>query len=293
MPEELYELVLEQYGKEIADKIKKGHEKEKYVTLRVNTIKSNMEEVKQELAKEAIKFKEVNWYKDALIIENVKEYEIKKLSIYTDGKIYLQSLSSMLPPLILEPKAGDNILDMTAAPGSKTTQIAALTDNKAMITACEKNKIRTETLLFNLERQGVRCVNVMQQDARKLSDYFSFDKILLDAPCSGSGTESIKNIPDINELVERSSKTQTELLTKALKILKPGCEMIYSTCSILSKENEEVLRKVLNKSNAEIVPIKPFEGIQVLPVSLEGTLCVCPNEFFEGFFVAKIIKSIN
>ena len=114
----------------------------------------------------------------------------------------------MLPPIILEPKEGENILDMAAAPGGKTTQMAALTNNKAFITAVEKNKIRAERLKYNLQKQGVGCVNVMLEDARKLSDFFSFDKILLDAPCSGSGTMSIFDKNFNEELIKRSSKIQ-------------------------------------------------------------------------------------
>ena len=288
IPQFLYEMLLEQYGEEITNKIIDGYSKQRPVTLRVNTIKSSKELIENSLEKAGISFKEVNWYKDALIIENVREDEIKKLDIYENGEIYLQSLSSMIPPVILDPKEGENILDMAAAPGGKTTQIAAITNNKAMITACEKNKIRAERLKYNLQKQGVGCTNVMLEDARKLSDFFSFDKILLDAPCSGSGTDNIKEKNFTKELIERSSKVQEELLRKALKILKPGREMIYSTCSILKQENENILRKVLPKANAEIIPIKPIEDIPTLPVDIEGTLCVCPTESYEGFFVAKI-----
>lgn len=287
----LYEMLLEQYGEEITNKIIDGYSKQRPVTLRANTIKSSKELIENSLEKAGISFKEVNWYKDALIIENVREDEIKKLDIYENGEIYLQSLSSMIPPIILEPKAGENILDMAAAPGGKTTQIAAITNNKAMITACEKNKIRAERLKYNLQKQGVGCTNVMLEDARKLSDFFSFDKILLDAPCSGSGTDNIKEKNFTKELIERSSKVQEELLRKALKILKPGREMIYSTCSILKQENENILRKVLPKANAEIIPIKPIEDIPTLPVDIEGTICVCPTESYEGFFVAKIRRN--
>ena len=195
----------------------------------------------------------------------------------------------MLPPIILEPKAGENILDMTAAPGGKTTEIAALTENKAYITACEKNKIRAERLKFNLQKQGVKSANIMVEDARKLSDYFSFDKILLDAPCSGSGTENIFDKNFSKELVERSVKFQEELLSKALKILKPGGEMVYSTCSILKQENEKVLERVLSKGNAQIEPIT-VQDIEILPSKIAGTITVCPTENYEGFFVAKIKK---
>lgn len=288
IPQFLYEMLLEQYGEEITNKIIDGYSKQRPVTLRVNTIKSSKELIENSLEQAGISFKKVNWYKDALIIENVREDEIKKLDIYENGEIYLQSLSSMIPPIILDPKAGENILDMAAAPGGKTTQIAAITNNKAMITACEKNKIRAERLKYNLQKQGVGCTNVMLEDARKLSDFFSFDKILLDAPCSGSGTDNVKEKNFTKELIERSSKVQEELLRKALKILMPGREMIYSTCSILKQENENILKKVLPKANAEIIPIKPIEDIPTLPVDIEGTICVCPTESYEGFFVAKI-----
>lgn len=288
IPEFLQEKLLKQYGQEITEQIINGYSEKRPVTLRINTIKSNRTRVIEELTKAQITFKEVEWYRDALIIENVREEEIKKLEIYEKGEIYLQSLSSMLPPIILEPRADENILDMAAAPGGKTTQISALTGNCAMITACEKNKIRAERLKYNLEKQGVRSVNIMVEDARKLDDFFSFDKILLDAPCSGSGTTNIFETKFTQELIERSAKTQEELLRKAIKILKPGQEMVYSTCSILEQENENILKKFLSK--VDIVPIKEIPGIPTLPTTIKGTLCVCPSKLYEGFFVAKIKK---
>ena len=290
IPQFLYEMLLTQYEENLVREIIQGYSNTRSVTLRVNTIKSNIEKIKETLKQAQIEFDEVIWNKDALIIKNVREDEIKELDIYENGEIYLQSLSSMIPAIILEPKAEENILDMAAAPGGKTTQIAAITSNNAMITACEKNKIRAERLKYNLQKQGVGCVNVMQEDARKLSDFFSFDKILLDAPCSGSGTDNIKTPNFTKELIQKSSKVQEELLRKALKILKPGKTMIYSTCSILKQENEEILQKVLSKSNAEIVPIEVSEEIPTLPVSIKGTICVMPTELYEGFFIAKIHK---
>ena len=291
VPESLKEMLIQQYGEDVSKQIIDGYSKQRLVTLRINTIKSNKEIIKQKLQEVGIETQDVSWYQDALIIKNVREDEIKKLDMYENGEIYLQSLSSMLPPLILEPKVGENILDMAAAPGGKTTQIAAITANKAFITACEKNKIRAERLKYNLQKQGVGCVNVMLEDARKLSDFFSFDKILLDAPCSGSGTMCVFDTNFNKQLIDRSSKTQEELLRKALKILKSGGELIYSTCSILAQENEKVLKKVVQNTNAQIIPIKSIEGVPQLPTSIEGTLCVCPTNLYEGFFVAKIRKN--
>lgn len=290
VPEFFKTILLEQYDETTVNNILKGLSQQRPVTLRINTIKANKEEIKQVLSKENIIFKDVSWYEDALIIENVKEEQIQKLDIYEQGKIYLQSLSSMIPPIILEPKQGENILDMAAAPGGKTTQIAAISDNKSFITACERNKIRGEKLKYNLQKQGVGSVNVMLEDARNLSDFFSFDKILLDAPCSGSGTENIFKENFRKELIEKSSKTQEILLRKALKILKPGGEMIYSTCSILKSENENILEKVLKTEKAKLMPIELSIDIPALPSKMKEVAIIAPNELFEGFFVAKIKK---
>lgn len=292
----LLRMLEEQYGTEIAQKIMEGYTKQRAVTFRVNTLKSNVETIENKLKEAKIEYEKTPWSKEAFIIKNVSKREIQELDIYKNGEIYLQSLSSMLPPIILKPQEGADILDMAAAPGGKTTQMAALSGNKAHITACEKNKIRAERLKYNVDKQGASCVFIMEKDARYIDDFFSFDQILLDAPCSGSGT---LNVNDINlkkvftkKLIEKSISSQLALLKKAIKILKTGKEMVYSTCSILACENEDVVKKILSSENVEIVPID-FEGIEnipVLPTKIDGTLCVCPDELYEGFFVTKIRK---
>lgn len=290
----LEEKLEKQYGTKITKEIIEGYQTKRKTTLRINTIKSNIEEIKKELEKEKIEYETIKWSKEALIIKNADEKTIQEMEIYKNGKIYLQSLSSMLPPIILEPKEETDILDMAAAPGGKTTQIAALTNNKAHITACEKNKIRAERLKYNVDKQGATCVFIMPKDSRFIDDFFSFDQILLDAPCSGSGTLDYNdaNVEKYftEQLIERSSKTQKTLLSKAIKLLKPGHEMVYSTCSILDCENEDVVSSVIKNGNIEIVPIN-FEGMEklpILPTKISGTLCVKPTELYEGFFVAKI-----
>ncbi len=300
VPDFLLKMLEEQYGKEYTEKILNGYKARRKVTLRVNTIKSNMQEIEDIFSKNNIQFKEIPWYKDGLLIENAIEDDIRKLNIYEEGKIYLQSLSSMLPPIILKPKEKEDILDMAAAPGGKTTEIAAISNNMAHITACEINRIRIEKLKYNVEKQGAKSVYIMPKDSRQIDDFFRFDKILLDSPCSGSGT---LNLEDNNlekyfteNLIKKSVKTQETLIRKAIKILKPGGELVYSTCSILKQENEEIVNKILNFPNTEIEPID-FENMDIipkLPVTIPGTLCVCPTEEYEGFFVAKIRKkSIN
>ena len=289
LPEFLFKRLSEQYGTQVAEEIARGCG-ERFFTLRANSLKTDIESVKDELTSAGIRFQTVPWYSDALVLPEVRENAVQNLPLYKEGKIYLQSLSSMLPPLILAPKAGENILDMTAAPGGKTTQLFSLSGGAAQITACEKDKLRFERMKYNLALQGATRVNALLTDALKLDDFLRFDKILLDAPCSGSGTLDLRFPLKISEkLVENCSKLQERLLFKALKMLKPGGEMVYSTCSILSCENEEVLSRVLPKAGGELIAITPFPELPYLP-SETGTLCLRPTELYEGFFVAKIRK---
>lgn len=296
MPEFLVDLLKNQYGAEIADKILQGYFVQRKTTFRVNTIKSSVEKIETELKRQGIAYKNPAWSKEAFVLEKAKEKDLQKLEMYQNGEIYLQSLSSMLPALVLDPKKKTDILDMAAAPGGKTTQLAAMTQNEAHITACERNHIRAERLKYNLEKQGASSVYLMEMDSRKMDDFFAFDSVLLDSPCSGSGTLDAQKVNfEKNftmQFIQRSTKLQFDLLKKALKVLKLGHEMVYSTCSILELENEDVVKKVLALEKAEIVPVE-FAGMDelpILPTKLEGTLCVCPNEWYEGFFIAKIRK---
>ncbi len=296
IPEFLIEMLKKQYGEELTKKIIEGYNEERKVTFRVNTIKTNSKKVEKILEENNIRYKKISWYGEGYIIENVREEKIENLDIYKNGEIYLQSLSSMLPPIILNPKENTDILDMTAAPGGKTAEIADLVENKARITAIEMNKIRAQKLKYNVEKQGASCVYIMEQDARKIDDFFAFDSILLDAPCSGSGTLNIKDKKlektFTEQLIKKSIKSQNELLKKAIKVLKKGKEMVYSTCSILQEENENIIEKALKTNKVEIVNIdfKGIEELPKLPTKIKGALCVAPTNEYEGFFVAKLKK---
>ena len=271
-------LLARDYGS-LAPRIEAGFA-ERPVTLRINTLKADADEVFSALQKRYSAVR-VPWYAEALVLPE---------ALYREGKIYLQSLSSMLPPLVLEPKAGESVLDMTAAPGGKTCEIAALSGDKALITAYERDKIRFERLKFNLERQGVRRVTAICRDATQLEDFYRFDKILLDAPCSGSGTVTPSAPARIDgAYVERCVRLQEKLLKKALRLLKIGGTLVYSTCSVLKAENEELLRRVLPAEGARLIPVEGFAEVPRLP-SAEGTLAVLPDALYEGFFVAKITK---
>lgn len=285
IPVFLVNKISSQYPSE-KDQILKGYSANRYPAFRINRLKTTKEEIQKILKEDGVEYQTFPFLEDAFLLFNRKEDYLLAKDFYREGKIYVQSLSSQLPVFFLEPKEKESILDMAAAPGGKTTQIASLTGGKCLITACEKSRPRWEKLKYNLEKQGVKKVTVLNQDARTLDDFFSFDKILLDAPCSGSGTFHIGDTFS-EELVDRLPHTQLELLRKASKIVKKGGIILYSTCSIFKEENEDIIEQILKETDLELVPIS-LEEVPLLPSSLEGTLVIAPTEEYEGFFLAKL-----
>lgn len=296
IPAFLTERLTAQYGEETARRIAAGFEARRKTTLRVNRLKAEPARIAAALADAGISTRRVPWSEDALVLEGAGEDAVAALPMFENGEIYMQSLSSMIPPLVLGAQAGENVLDMAAAPGGKTTQIAALTGGGALITACERNKMRAERLSYNVKKQGASRVTVMNMDARQLDDFFAFDRVLLDAPCSGSGTVTEGSRGQFSrEYLDRTVKMQKTLLDKAIRLLKPGHELVYSTCSVLREENEEVVAAALKKGGVQLVPIDTaaFDGVPLLPTDMPGVMCVCPDEWYEGFFVAKMKKNAN
>ena len=155
-------------------------------------------------------------------------------------------------------------------------------------------EIAADRLQFNLTRQGARAVNIMRQDARLLDSLFKFDKILLDAPCSGSGTLLLEDGEPQRRMtadwLAKTAKTQKVLLQKALSLLPKKHEMVYSTCSVLQMENEDIVQSAVSMGICEVVPIEhPFlTDVPLLPTKVDRVVCVKPDERFEGFFVAKL-----
>lgn len=289
---------------------------ERPVTLRANTLRADRDEVAAALDEADIAWEGVSWYPDAFVLADVRERALWELPLYQEGKVYLQSLSSMLPPLALAPRAGADVLDMCAAPGGKTSELAAL-EPRAHLTACEMNAPRAEKLAYNLQKLGVTGVNIMRTDARRLDTFFSFDQILLDAPCTGTGTvragdeRAARRITPA--LLAKVTKAQRALLDRALTVLKPGGTLVYSTCSILPEENGEQVASALKRHRdcalvplagalPEDAPARPATAqavadaidagsIPALPGGPEGTLTVCPTREFEGFYLALIRKA--
>lgn len=316
------------YGASVASQALAGLDAaaERPVTLRANTIRATRDEVASALDAAEIPHEPVSWYEDAFVVPRAYAKTVWDLGLVDAGQIYLQSLSSMLPPLALELAAGEDVLDMCAAPGGKTTQMHALAP-AARITACEMHVPRAEKLEHNLRVQGAQNVQVMRCDARELDEFFSFDKILLDAPCTGSGTLSLKNprtLKGFSEaLLQKCARSQRALLDRALSVLKPGGVLVYSTCSILPQENEDAVIHALKKHpDCKIMPLDASvpnqhpddanedEGagtnaiaenndvtqavlageLPLIKNDLSGTLTVMPTRDYEGFYLAKIKK---
>ena len=302
LPLDFIENLYKTYNTRIADKILSGMGEKRFTTLRVNTLKSNVEEVKECLEKQNIEFEIVSWYKDAIIIKNAQESDLQKMDLYKDGKIYLQSLSSMIPPLVLNPKEGEKVLDLTAAPGSKTTQMVALMKNEGYILANELDKLRCERLKYNVNMQGAKIVETINENGRIIGDKYPeyFDKVLLDTPCSGEGRFIVNDVKTYKnwstKQVEELLKIQKDLFTSAVKSLKINGEMVYSTCTLNLKENEEIVNWAIKEYPLELEQIKidiknTIKGVaKGLDSSLTKSIKMIPTKNQEGFYIAKLRK---
>ncbi len=265
--------------------------------IRVNEIKSSACEIKEFLKRKNLEFKQREWNEKFI---KVKTNPSKTLAHWL-GKFYMQESTSGIPPLALNPCSEDNILDMCAAPGSKTTQISDMMKNKGQIIANDIRHNRTKGLLSNIYRLG--CVNaqVIEKDARKLSENKSFDRVLLDAPCSGEG--NVRNQSDLlkganQSKIEELSNLQGELLEKAFRICKDGGIIVYSTCTFAPEENEMLVSNFLDRGSL-INPNFKFEhskGViewngNSLDKELRKCVRVYPHQLNSGgIFVAKFKK---
>ena len=302
LPLEFIDNIYILFNERIANKILSGMLEERFTTLRVNNIKFKIEELKKYLEKNNIQYETTNWYNDALIITNAKEKEIQKLDIYKKGYIYLQSLSSMIPPIVLNPKENEKVLDLTAAPGSKTTQMACLMNNKGYILANELDKIRCDRLKYNVDMQGASIVETMNMPGELIGEKYlgEFDKVLLDTPCSGEGRFLLSDVKtyknwstnQVNEL----TNLQKKLFESAVKALKNNGEMVYSTCTLNKKENEEIVDWAIKNLNVELLDIN-IELKDTIKINTQGldksitkTIKLMPTKNQEGFFIAKLRK---
>jgi tRNA (cytosine49-C5)-methyltransferase len=276
-------------------------------SIRVNTLLATVSEVKKSIEAKGWIVTPIPWCREGFWISHPDRRDVGNLLEYYVGKIYVQEAASMIPPLILQPKPGEIVLDLCAAPGSKTTQMAAMMKNSGLIVANDYKGQRLSSLGINVQRSGLTNTIITLMDGNRFHG-FQFDKILVDAPCSGTGTirKSLKTIRIWNPgMITKLARQQCRLLENAFKNLKPGGELVYSTCSVEPEENEGVVSMLLEKyPEASLIKVRlpglnvsnsvtEFNGQQYHP-SLKHALRIWPQDNdTEGFFIAKIKKLTN
>lgn len=272
-------------------------------SLRVNTLKITSAALAEQLIAKGWQLSAIPWCTDGFWFTAPDNVQPGNTVEHLQGLFYIQEASSMMPPtaLFAALEQADYVLDMASAPGSKTTQIAALMHNQGVLVANEYSSSRTKILHANIARMGVSNTAMTHFDARVFGEYLfeTFDAILLDAPCSGEGT--IRKDPlalkdwrqsDIDEI----AATQRDLIISAFQALKPGGTLVYSTCTLNKLENHQVCHflKQTYPHAVEFVSLEHlFDGADKA-CSDEGFLHIWPQIYdSEGFFVAKLRKTAS
>lgn len=257
--------------------------------IRFNTLKLSEQELARRLKKNKIKLTKISFTDFGYYAE--AEFSLSSTPEYLQGYYYIQEAASQLPAQVLEPKNNESVLDMCSAPGSKTTQLAQYMQNTGCLVALDSNISRLVALKNNIERCGVKNCLVYHKDSCFVSDIGrKFDRILLDAPCSGNFTTDSnwfdkRNIEGILSL----TKVQKTLLKAAVSVLKHDGTLVYSTCSLEPEENEEVLEWVLSNLPIKLLPITLKLGDSGLTEKTRLCKRFWPEKTgTQGFFIAKI-----
>ena len=275
--------------------------------IRCNTLKISPEELKKKLERKWKIEQPFQDYPEIMVINSeIEPGGIGNSIEHLLGYYYVQEISSMLPPIALNPKPDELILDLTASPGSKTTQIASYMENRGTIVANDLKLDRIKILSANLERCGVTNTIITRHDAIALCSRLSkkqikFDKILLDTPCSGEGTlrSSPKTFNMWNpKMIKNLSRQQKKFLAFALKCLRKDGTLVYSTCTHAPEEDEEVIDFALKNFPVKVeticLPLKCRKGIteweeKKFNKQVENSCRIYPQDNdSEGFFLAKL-----
>ncbi len=279
-------------------------------SVRINTILGDKDETLQQLRDEGVVVAPIQWMSEGMAITEGQKI-LRDSELSASGKVYIQNAASWLPVLALNPQPGETILDMCAAPGGKTSHIAQRADNKAIITANDNSRPRLHKLQSNLSRLGVQNVTYTLHDATRLArqlEQESFDKILLDAPCSGEGMMTLESRKDFESWsvahIKRLQQLQKKLTVQAWQLLKPGGVLVYSTCTMAPEENEAVVDYLLRHNEDVIVedtawiadqltntttPVQEWNGKKYDP-RIKKALRLVPSSQVEAFFVIVLRK---
>jgi NOL1/NOP2/sun family putative RNA methylase len=277
-------------------------------TIRLNPLKGDTEKTKRSLIRKGYDLEKIDWEENTYFVTNKDKNEVSQDSEYVDGRFYIQNLSSILVSVLLNPQEREIILDMCAAPGSKTTHIAALSDNKTEIVANDSEISRVSSLNNVLEQFGVKNCKVLLSDAVDFGKKYptTFDKVLLDAPCSGEGMIYYKGSNPLKhwsiQKVKKYSHIQKDLIESAFLTLKHGGIMIYSTCTLEPEENEGVVTYLLEKyPNARLEDIELDKDVEykkgiskwsgnTYHPFVKKSIRILPSSKMMGFYIAKIFK---
>jgi len=270
--------------------------------VRVNTIKATVERAKQGLAEAGIELDPVEWHPRLFRLPTDQPGANWP---YSHGWIHGQEEVSAIPATVLDPEPGERVWDATAAPGSKTTQLAALMEDRGLLVATDSNLGRLSALRSNTERLGVTNVAVTNEDARNHSlkpfGGEPYDKVLVDVPCSCEGT--IRKNPDTLEEwslghVTGIADVQKAILERAIQTTREGGTVVYSTCTFAPEENEAVLDYALESEDCRLVefelPLTYRDGVtewedEVFDPQVERAKRIYPHHNDTGgFFVAKL-----
>lgn len=303
LPQQFLDRMKKMLGTEYPDFIA-GYDKPKRQSLRVNSLKGSSIELKERavfLQKPVIWAEGGYYYKE--------EDRPGRHPFHEAGVYYIQEASAMAPAAYLKAQPGERVLDLCAAPGGKSTQIAASLKGQGLLVSNEIHPQRAKILSENIERMGIRNALVISHEPAYLAERFPefFDKIMVDAPCSGEGMfrknqESIEEWTPLN--VEMCAKRQDDILDSAAVMLKPGGRMIYATCTFAPDEDEGTISRFLQRHpEFQIEELPPYPGmshgsssyIQGLSgqekVPLENTLRLWPHKLEgEGHFLAGLKK---
>ncbi|MBB5019767.1 16S rRNA (cytosine1407-C5)-methyltransferase [Chitinivorax tropicus] len=275
---------------------------------RVNTLKTTPTQLCETLQAAGLTPAPIDWQPTAYFVPATQRRALTETSAFYDGWIYVQNLASQLAPIILAPSPGETVLDLAAAPGGKTCQLAALMQNQGVLSAVEPVKDRFFRLKANLQQQGVTIARTYMTDGRSVGAKCPemFDKVLLDAPCSSEARFDALDSDSVAhwslQKVKEVSHKQKRLLNAAIHSLKPGGTLVYSTCSFSPEENEKIIEAQLKSFGdaIEILPIElPIDNWQAGLPEWEGkafhprvTLArrILPNAWMDGFFLCKLKK---
>jgi len=264
-------------------------------SIRINTLKASREKITGFLEKNKVAYSQIQWCLDGLWIDSSFELDTVEHQL---GYYYTQNSSSMIPAIVLAPVPSDYVLDLCAAPGSKTTHIAQLMQNRGVIVANEASFVRVRALVINVQKAGASNVTVSRRDGCGYEKYGQrFDKVLLDTPCSDIGTAR-KNPQVIQrwtlDRVKKLSSLQKKLITSAYNCLNKGGVLVYSTCTTSREENEDVIEYLLKKNRDAALEEIKIPGIKARNGLTEKTReCarIMPQDNdTESYFIAKIRK---